>query len=90
MVFMLASLRKVKTGVIDAYLLCELFYKEELEPYKKRGIQLLNLRNLTRQHENITGVMIQTKLQFQAVLEQVFPEYKGVFGDLYSVVSLSK
>jgi len=61
---------------------------EELKPYKKRGIQLLNLRNLTRQHENITGVMIQTRLQFQAVLEQVFPEYKGVFGDLYSVVSL--
>src|SRR5690606_18794103 len=25
---------------------------------------------------------------FQAVLEQVFPEYKVVFGDLYSVVSL--
>lgn len=84
-----SSLRKVKTDAIDAYLLCELFYKEELEPYKKRGVQLLNLRNLTRQHENITGVMVQTKLQFQAVLEQVFPEYKGVFGDLYSVVSLS-
>ena len=83
-----SSLRKVKTNAINAYLLCELFYKEELEPYKKRGVQLLNLRNLTRQHENITGVMIQTKLQFQAVLEQVFPEYKGVFGDLYSVVSL--
>ncbi|WP_163103227.1 IS110 family transposase [Peribacillus alkalitolerans] len=82
------SLRKVKTDAIDAYLLCELFYKEELEPYKKRGVQLLNLRNLTRQHENITGVMIQTKLQFQAVLEQVFPEYIGVFWDLYSVVSL--
>ena len=65
-----------------------MFYKEELEPYKKRGVQLLNLRNLTRQHENITGVMIQTKLQFQAVLDQVFPEYRGVFGDLYSVVSL--
>ncbi len=32
--------------------------------------------------------MILTKLQFQAVLEQMFPEYKGVFGDLYSVVSL--
>jgi transposase len=65
-----------------------LFYKEDFEPYKKRGVQLLNLRNLTRQHENITGVIIQTKLQFQAVLEQVFPEYAGVFGDLYSVVSL--
>ena len=83
-----SSLRKVKTDAVDAYLLCELYYKEELEPYKKRGVQLLNLRNLTRQHENITGVMIQTKLQFQAVLDQVFPEYRGVFGDLYSVVSL--
>jgi len=83
-----SNLRKVKTDAVDAYHLCELFYKEELEPYKKRGIQLLNLRNLTRQHENITGVMIQTKLQFQAILDQVFPEYRGVFGDLYSVVSL--
>ena len=83
-----SSLRKVKTDVVDAYLLCELFYKEDLEPYKKRGVQLLNLRNLTRQHENITGVLIQTKLQFQAILDQVFPEYRGVFGDLYSVVSL--
>ncbi|MGM0780073.1 MAG: IS110 family transposase [Bacillota bacterium] len=83
-----SSLRKVKTDAIDAYHLCELFYKEDLEPYKKRGVQLLNLRNLTRQHENITGVLIQTKLQFQAILDQVFPEYRGVFGDLYSVVSL--
>jgi len=83
-----SSLRKVKTDAVDAYHLCELFYKEELEPYKKRGVQLLNLRNVTRQQENITGVMIQTKLQFQAILDQVFPEYRGVFGDLYSVVSL--
>ena len=31
---------------------------------------------------------MQTKLQFQAILDQVFPEYRGVFGDLYSEVSL--
>jgi transposase len=49
-----SSLRKVKTDAADAYLLSELFYKEELEPYKKRGVQLLNLRNLTRQLENVT------------------------------------
>jgi transposase len=83
-----SNLRKVKTDVIDAYHLCELYYKEELDPYKRRGIQLLNLRNLTRQHENVTGMYVQTKLQFQAVLDQVFPEYRGVFGDLYSVISL--
>ncbi|MFB5193280.1 IS110 family transposase [Alicyclobacillus fastidiosus] len=82
------SLRKVKTDALDAYNLCKLYYKEEFEPYKKRGIQLLDLRNLTRQHESITGLCIQTKLQFQAILDQVFPEFRGVFGDLYSKVSL--
>ena len=83
-----SSLRKVKTDVIDAHHLCELYYKEDLEPYKKRGIQLLNLRNLTRQHENLTGMFVQAKLQFQSVLDQVFPAYVGVFGELYSDVSL--
>jgi transposase len=38
-----SNLRRVKTDVIDAYHLCELYYKEDLEPYKKRGIQLLTL-----------------------------------------------
>ena len=83
-----SSLRKVKTDVIDAYHLCELYYKEELEPYKKRGVQLLNLRNLTRQHDHLTGISSQAKLHFLAILDQVFPEYRGVFGDLYSNVSL--
>ncbi len=83
-----SSLRKVKTDIVDANHLCELYCKEDLKPYKKRGIQLMNLRHLTRQHDNITGTFIQIKLQFQAVLDQVFPEYSKVFGDLYSDVSL--
>jgi transposase len=83
-----SSLRKVKTDIIDAHHLCELYYKEDLEPYKKRGIQLMNLRHLTRQHDNITSMFVQTKLQFQAVLDQIFPEYSKVFGSLYSEVSL--
>ncbi|ESU31399.1 hypothetical protein G3A_16900 [Bacillus sp. 17376] len=40
------SLRKVKTDAVDAYHLCVLYYKEEFEPYKKRGLRLLNLRTL--------------------------------------------
>ncbi|OME98779.1 IS110 family transposase, partial [Paenibacillus sp. FSL H7-0331] len=83
-----ANLRKVKTDTADAYQLGEIFYKEELEPYKKRGQYLMNLRYLTRQHESLTNMYVQAKLQFQAVLDQVFPEYHGVFGDLYAKVSL--
>ncbi|RID81389.1 IS110 family transposase, partial [Mesobacillus zeae] len=83
-----SSLRKVKTDAVDAYHLCELYYKEDLEPYKKRGIQLLNLRNLTRQQETIAEISANIKLQLHSLLDQVFPEYRGVFGSLYSKVSL--
>lgn len=83
-----SHLRKVKTDAADAYLLGDLYYREEFEPFKKRGVQLLNLRYLTRQYETLSKMCVQTKLQFQAVLDQVFPTYKGVFGAMYSNVSL--
>ena len=83
-----SQLRKVKTDAADAYLLGELYYKEEFEPFKIRGVQLLNLRYLTRQYESLSKMCVQTKLQFQAVLDQVFPSYKGVFGAMYSDISL--
>ncbi|GMK41949.1 hypothetical protein PCCS19_50080 [Paenibacillus sp. CCS19] len=38
-----------QTDIADAYQLGELFYKEELEPYKKRGQFMMSLRYLTRQ-----------------------------------------
>ena len=31
---------------------------------------------------------MEAKLQFHTILDQVFPEYRKVFGDLYSKVSL--
>lgn len=83
-----SSLRKVKTDAFDAYQLCVLYYKEEFEPYKMRGIQLLNLRNLSRQQEIITNMYVEAKLQFHTILDQVSPEYRKVFGDLFSKVSL--
>ncbi|NUU60883.1 IS110 family transposase [Paenibacillus agri] len=83
-----SQLRKVKTDAADAYLLGELYYKEEFEAFEKRGVQLLNLRYLTRQYESLSKMCVQTKLQFQAVLDQVFPVYKGVFGAIYSGISL--
>ncbi|MDH6371633.1 hypothetical protein M2444_003432 [Paenibacillus sp. PastF-3] len=62
--------------------------KKNLSPLKKRDVQLLNLRYLTRQYESLTKMCVQTKLQFQTVLDQVSPTYKGVFGDIYSNISL--
>lgn len=81
-------LRKVKTDKVDAIHLGELFYKEEFSPYQKQAAHWVHLRHLTRQHEAMTDMYVQTKLQFRTVLDQVFPTYEGVFGDLYSTVSL--
>ncbi|UYZ01556.1 IS110 family transposase [Peribacillus frigoritolerans] len=78
----------VKTDAIDAYQLCVLYYKEDFEPHKIRGIKLLDLRNLSRQQEIVTNMYVEAKLHFHTILDQVFPEYRKVFGDLYSKVSL--
>lgn len=67
-----SSLRKVKTDAIDAHHLCELYYKEDLEPYKKRGVQLLNLRHLTRQQASLSGITLKPSYNSKPYLIKYF------------------
>lgn len=83
------NLRKVKTDKIDAFHLGELYYKEDLEVYQRKTEKTLNLRLLTRQHSALTDSYVNIKLQFQAALDQIFPEYHSVFSDLYGNLSLN-
>ncbi|WP_019375759.1 IS110 family transposase [Virgibacillus halodenitrificans] len=83
------SLRKVKTDKADAFHLGELYYKEDLDSYQKKTEKALNLRLLTRQHSALTESYVDIKLQFQAALDQVFPEFQSVFSDLYGTLSLN-
>ncbi|EQB34558.1 hypothetical protein M948_21085 [Virgibacillus sp. CM-4] len=82
------SLRKVKSDPADAKHLCEMYYKEDLVAYHRKCVQTMNLRNLCRQHDSLTRNYVQLKLQFQTILDQVFPEYKGVYSNLYAPLSL--
>ncbi len=66
-----SSLRKVKTDVIDAHHLCELYYKEDLEPYKKRGIQLLNLRTIKLSKNLTICVNIQLSIIFKPFVKSI-------------------
>ena len=72
--------------MLDIY--ANLSTKKILETFHRKNVQTMNLRNLSRQHDSLTRNYVQLKLQFQTILDQVFPEYKGVFGNLYSQVSL--
>jgi transposase len=72
-----SNLRKVKTDVIDAYHLCELYYKEELEPYKKRGIQLLTF-GISQGNMRISqNFMYRLKYNFNHYLIKFFRSIKG-------------
>jgi transposase len=83
------GLRKVKTDASDAWHLGDLFYQEE--NWKTQPIReecLMDLQFLTRQHEFVTSIYVQSKLNMRSLIDQVFPGYEGVFRDLFSKTSL--
>lgn len=84
------GLRKVKTDASDAWHLGDLFYQEEnwtAQPIREE--RFLDLQFLTRQHEFITSLYVQAKLNMRCLVDQVFPSYSGVFTDLFSNTSLN-
>lgn len=83
-------MRKVKTDVSDAWHLGDLYYQEEnwsVHPGRKEA--LVDLQFLTREHEFITSLYVQAKLNMRTFVDQIFPSYEGVFKDLYSKTSLN-
>jgi transposase len=84
------GLRKVKTDVSDAWHLGDLFYQEEnWTTHRLKDQCLVDLQHLTRQHEFVTSLYVQAKLNTRALVDQVFPGYEGVFRDLFSKTSLN-
>ncbi|WP_338552298.1 IS110 family transposase [Paenibacillus sp. KS-LC4] len=83
-----SKLRKVKTDAEDAKHLAELFYKEELQAAPSRPLEQDELRFLCRQHEMISHTYVQAQLNFQAILDQLFPLYSNIFGQLFSKTAL--
>ncbi|MFB9331168.1 IS110 family transposase, partial [Paenibacillus aurantiacus] len=83
-----SKLRKVKTDAEDARHLAELYFKEDLKVAQPRPFEQDELRFLSRQHEMISHTYVQAQLNFQSILDQVFPLYASLFGQLFSKTSL--
>ncbi|WP_315792330.1 IS110 family transposase [Paenibacillus sp. BIC5C1] len=84
-----AQLRKVKTDALDAWHLAEMYYRGDVKPHRTWDETYTELQHLTRQHEFVTGIFVQAKLNSRALLEQVFPRYEGLFSNVFSVTSLT-
>lgn len=82
------QLRKVKTDTADAWHLAEMYYRRDVTPHRTQEESYTELQHVTRQHEFVTGMFVQAKLNMRALLDQVFPEYENVFGNLFSETSL--
>ncbi|SFB63062.1 Transposase [Cohnella sp. OV330] len=82
------QLRKVKTDAVDAWHLAEMFYRGDVLPHRTRTEEMAELQHLTRQHEFMTSLLVQAKLNARALLDQVCPAYESVFHNLFSTTSL--
>ncbi|WEK53409.1 MAG: IS110 family transposase [Candidatus Cohnella colombiensis] len=84
-----AQLRKVKTDAADAWHLAEMYYRGDVKPHRTWNECYTELQHITRQHEFVTSLYVQAKLNMRALLDQVFPTYEGVFSDLFSATALT-
>lgn len=82
------QLRKVKTDAADAWHLAEMYYRGDVKAHREWEESYTELQHLTRQHEFVTAMYVQAKLNSRALLEQVFPDFIGLFNNLYTTTSL--
>ncbi|WP_268624384.1 IS110 family transposase [Paenibacillus alvei] len=82
------QLRKVKTDGADAWHLAEMYYRGDVKAHREWEETYTELQHLTRQHEFVTAMYVQAKLNSRALLEQVFPDFIGLFHNLYTTTSL--
>lgn len=82
------QLRKVKTDVADAWHLAEMYYRGDVAPHRTWDELYTELQHVTRQHEFITSMYVQAKLNSRALLDQVFPAFEKVFSNLFSGTAL--
>ncbi|MNB63291.1 Transposase [compost metagenome] len=68
------QLRKVKTDPSDAWHLAEMYYRGDVTSHRSWEEGYNKLQHETRQHEFVTGMFVQAKLNMRALLDQVFPE----------------
>ncbi|OMF27031.1 IS110 family transposase [Paenibacillus peoriae] len=82
------QLRKVKTDAADAWHLADMYYRGNVTPHRTWDELYTELQHVTRQHEFITSMYVQAKLNSRALLDQVFPAFEKVFSNLFSATAL--
>jgi transposase len=82
------SIRKIKTDPIDTYRIAQVYYANDLKPFKEQKHDVQELRSLCRQWDGFNALNTETQLKFRSLLTLVFPRYDTVFDHLCNPTSL--
>ena len=74
---------RVKTDMIDCVLVAETLRCGDFEPSKLGDESMIELRQLTRLHQELKESVADLKRQIIVALDQVFPEYDSIFSNTF-------
>lgn len=74
---------RVKTDMIDCVLVAETLRCGEFEPSKLGDEAVIELRQLTRLHQELKESVADLKRQVIVALDKVFPEYDSIFSNTF-------
>lgn len=81
------EIRKRKTDVIDSLLIAELIRYGDFMEARLPDEAVLSLKHLTRFRSYLVDSIADLKRKVICVLDQVFPEYQGIFSDVFGATS---
>ena len=74
---------RVKTDMIDCVLVAETLRCGDFEPSRLGDEAMIELRQLTRLHQELKESVADLKRQVIVALDQVFPEYDSIFSNTF-------
>jgi transposase len=81
------EIRKRKTDKIDSFLIADLLRYGDFVATSLSDENIMSLRNLTRFRHYLVGSIGDLKRKAVCVLDQVFPEYQGIFSNTFGQTS---
>ncbi|MEE1208991.1 MAG: IS110 family transposase [Parafannyhessea umbonata] len=84
----LKSLSGVKNDRIDSWLIAETLRQGDYDETRLATDEVQALKQLTRYHQGLKQELATVKTQAICVLDAYFPEYAGLFSDMFGAASL--
>ena len=83
------NLNRVKNDRIDAWLIAETLRIGEFDPTRLATDELQSLKTLTRYRQSLRDQVAGVKTKATCLLDSYFPEYAGLFSDVFGAASMA-